>query len=69
MYTARQEGAEETRKLLDSLSRTFRYVLGSNDAEVPLSREIQIVDAFYSLYHARLPTDWCWNGISRRSWN
>ena len=53
MYTARQEGAEETRKLLDSLSRTFRYVLGSNDAEVPLSREIQIVDAFYSLYHAR----------------
>jgi len=28
-------------------------VLGSNDAEVPLSREIQIVDAFYSLYHAR----------------
>ena len=53
MYTAKQEGAEETRKLLDSLSRTFRYVLGSNDAEVPLSREIQIVDAFYSLYHAR----------------
>lgn len=53
MFTARQEGAEETRRLLDSLSRTFRYALGSNDAEAPLSREIQIVNAFYSLYHAR----------------
>lgn len=53
MYTAGQEGAAETRRLLGSLSKTFRYVLGSNDAQVPLAREIQIVEAFYSLYHAR----------------
>ena len=52
-YTAMQENAEQTQALLDALSRLFRYTLGSNDAQVPLSREVQIVDAFYSLYHAR----------------
>ena len=53
LYTAKQEQAEETQKLLTSLSRMFRYALVSNEAEVPLSREVQIVDEFYALYHAR----------------
>ena len=52
-YNARQEGAEKTRTLIASLSRLFRYSLGSNAAEVPLAKEKQIVDDFYSLYHAR----------------
>lgn len=53
LYTARQERAEETQKLLTSLSRLFRYALVSNETEVQLSREVRIVDEFYSLYHAR----------------
>ena len=52
-YTARQEKAEKTGKLITSLSRFFRYSLGSNAAAVPLAREKQIVDDYYSLYHAR----------------
>ena len=53
LHTARQEQAEKTQALLTSLSRMFRYALLSNEAEVPLSREVQIVDEFFSLYHAR----------------
>lgn len=53
MYHARQEGAENTSALLGSLSRMFRYALGDNEARVPLSREVQIVNEFYSLCHAR----------------
>lgn len=53
LYHARQEGAENTSALLRSLSRMFRYALGDNEARVPLSREVQIVNEFYSLYHAR----------------
>lgn len=53
VYTAQQEGAERTRRLIDSLSKLFRYALGSNEAQVPLAREIHIVDEFYSLYYAR----------------
>ncbi len=53
LYTARQEGAEKTAVLLTSLARVFRYALGSNAAAVPLSKEKQIVDDFFSLYHAR----------------
>ncbi len=52
-YNARQEGAEKTGALIASLSRLFRYSLGSNAAAVPLAKEKQIVDDFYSLYHAR----------------
>lgn len=52
-YNARQEGAEKTGQLIASLSRLFRYSLGSNAAAVPLSKEKQIVDDYYSLYHAR----------------
>ena len=53
MYNARQESAEKTCALLDSLSQMFRYALGDNEALAPLSREVQIVNEFYSLYHAR----------------
>lgn len=53
MYSAKQEGADETQDLLGSLGRMFRYALGSNDSQVPLSREVQIVNEFYALYHAR----------------
>ena len=52
-YTARQEKAEKTGELITSLSRFFRYSLGSNAAAVPLAKEKQIVDDYYSLYHAR----------------
>lgn len=52
-YTARQEKAEKTVALITSLSRFFRYSLGSNAAAVPLAKEKQIVDDYYSLYHAR----------------
>lgn len=53
MYSSQQEGAARTHSLIGSLSRLFRYALGSNEAKVPLSREIHIVDEFYSLYRAR----------------
>lgn len=53
MYTARQEGAEQTHSLLGSLSKLFRYTLASNEMFVPLSREVHIVNEFYALYHAR----------------
>lgn len=53
IYTARQEKAEKTVALISSLSRFFRYSLGSNAAADPLSKEKQIVDDYYSLYHAR----------------
>lgn len=53
MYTSQQEDAQRTHSLIGSLSRLFRYALGSNEAQVPLSREMHIVDEFYSLYQAR----------------
>jgi len=53
MYTSQQEGAEKTHALIGSLSRLFRYALGSNESRVPLAREVQIVDEFYALYRAR----------------
>ena len=53
LYTAQQEGAERTRTLIGSLSRLFRYALGSNDRQVPLIREVNIVDDFSSLYRER----------------
>ena len=34
-------------------SRFFRYTLGSNDAYVPLSKEVQTIRDFYAIYHAR----------------
>ena len=52
-YRAQRENAPETVALLGSLSRFFRYTLGSNDAYVPLSKEVQIIRDFYAIYHAR----------------
>lgn len=63
MYTSQQEGAKKTHSLIGSLSRLFRYVLGSNDSQVPLAREIHIVDEFYALYRVRF-------GVKiRMNWN
>ena len=52
-YRAKRENAPETVELLGSLSRFFRYTLGSNDAYVPLSKEVQTIRDFYAIYHAR----------------
>lgn len=53
MYTARQEEAYKTADLLGSMSQLFRYALGSNEVEVPLSREIHIVKEFFKLQQIR----------------
>ncbi len=53
LYTAQQEQAVRTGALIGSLSRLFRYALGSNDSHVPLAREVNIVDDFYALYRER----------------
>ena len=53
LYTSQQEGAERTYSLIGSLSQLFRYALGSNESQVPLLKEVQIVDEFYALYRAR----------------
>lgn len=53
LYTSQREGAEQTYALIGSLSRLFRYALGSNESQVPLLREVQIVDEFYALFKAR----------------
>ncbi len=52
-YTAQEEAAERTDALLASLCRIFRYSLENNEVLVPISREIRIVDEYYSLYEAR----------------
>lgn len=52
-YTAGQEKAYRTQSLLTSLSKLFRYSLGSNEEKVPLSNEIRIVDSLFLLYHVR----------------
>ena len=36
-----------------SLSHLLRYSLMSNDEQVPLAREVRIVDEYYSIYHVR----------------
>lgn len=53
MYTSQQEGALRTHSLISSLSKLFRYALGSNESRVSLAREVNIVDEFYALYHIR----------------
>ena len=53
MYTARQEEAFKTAELLGSMSQLFRYALGSNEVEVPLSREVHIVKEFFKLQQIR----------------
>lgn len=63
LYTSQQEQAGRTYDLINSLSRLFRYALGSNESQVPLIREVQIVDDFYALYRARFQDRlrMCWH--------
>lgn len=63
LYSSQQEGAGRTHALIGSLSRLFRYALGSNESKVPLLREVRIVDEFYALYQARF------GGRLRMSWH
>ena len=42
-----------TQALIMALSHLLRYSLMSNDEQVPLSREVRIVDEYYSIYHVR----------------
>ena len=53
LYTAQQEGAVQTTSLLGSLSRLFRYALESNERQVSLAREVNILNEFFALYHSR----------------
>lgn len=52
-YSAQEEHAPVTSSMLRSLSQLYRYAIGSNKPRVPLSRELNIVRAFASLYSAR----------------
>ena len=51
--TAGTENAYRTQALIMALSHLLRYSLMSNDEQVPLSREVKIVDEYYSIYHVR----------------
>lgn len=51
--TAIGEKAYRTQALIMALSHLLRYSLMSNDEQVPLSREVRIVDEYYSIYHVR----------------
>ena len=51
--TAGTETAYRTQALIMALSHLLRYSLMSNDEQVPLSREVRIVDEYYSIYHVR----------------
>ena len=42
-----------TQALVTALSHLLRYSLMSNDEQVPLSREVRVVDEYYSIYHVR----------------
>lgn len=51
--TSSGEKAYRTQALIMALSHLLRYSLMSNDEQVPLSREVRIVDEYYSIYHVR----------------
>lgn len=53
MYNAQEEHAPVTERMLRSLSQIYRYATGNNKAQVPLSRELNIVKAYASLCEAR----------------
>ena len=53
LQTAGQEKAYRTQALITALSHLLRYSLMSNDEQVPLAREVRIVDEYYSIYHVR----------------
>ena len=56
LQTAGQEKAYRTQALITALSHLLRYSLMSNDEQVPLAREVRIVDEYYSIYHVRFGT-------------
>ena len=56
LQTAGQEKAYRTQALITALSHLLRYSLMSNDEQVPLAREVRIVDEYYSIYHVRFAT-------------
>lgn len=62
------ESAYRTQALIMALSHLLRYSLMSNDEQVPLSREVRVVDEYYSIYHVRLATGCRWSGRSRIRW-
>ena len=53
LRVADEENAPRTRALITALSQLLRYSLVSNDLEVPLSREMRIIDEFFAIYHVR----------------
>ena len=53
LQTAGQEKAYRTQGPHHALSHLLRYSLMSNDEQVPLAREVRIVDEYYSIYHVR----------------
>lgn len=53
LRAADEENAPRTGTLITSLSHLLRYSLASNDLQVPLSREIRIIDEFFAIYHVR----------------
>ena len=53
MQQAGQEKAYRTQALITALAHLLRYSLMSNDEQVPLSREVRVVDEYYSIYHVR----------------
>lgn len=48
-----EESAPRTSTLITALSHLLRYSLASNDLQVPLSREVRIIDEFFAIYHVR----------------
>lgn len=48
-----EENAHRTQALITALSQLLRYSLASNDLQVPLSREVRIIDEFFAIYHVR----------------
>lgn len=53
LQTAAQENAYRTQALITALAHLLRYSLMSNDEQVPLAREVKVVDEYYSIYHIR----------------
>ena len=51
--TASTEKGYRTQALIMALSHLLRNSLMSNDEQVPLAREVRIVDEYYSIYHVR----------------
>lgn len=51
--SAEDEGAPKASKMLSSLGRIYSYAMGSNAQMVPLSQELQVVQALFSLYKER----------------